>query len=242
MATNDYQQYAGGSGANVETQAGYLSDSTLASGSVTGILPSTRFNKICRQATMASAALGQIIANYGVSIYDDGNVSNFVTQLLAALTAAIGGTGLPTGSIIQFAGTTVPTNYLACPNNNISSVYPIGNLVNISTYPSLYAKIGTIWGGDGVTTFGLPYFPVGYVGVAGTPGSVTVGQVINHVHAPGAGSGFLVSGTGSNFSGTGSNSGAAYTGTPLDASSHTPSGGNSNLAAGTNLLFCVKYQ
>lgn len=198
-ATNDYQQYAGGSGANVETQAGYLSDSTLASGSVTGILPSTRFNKICRQATMASAALGQIIANYGVNIYDDGNVNNFVTQLIAALTAAIGvNSGVPVGMVTQFSGTSAPTNYLACPNNNIASAYPAGNLVNIASYPTLFSKIGTTWGGDGITTFGLPYFPAGYVGVAGTPGSVTVGQVINHVHAPGAGSGFLVSGTGSN--------------------------------------------
>jgi len=243
-ATNDYKQYAGGSGANAETQAGYLADTTLIDGSVTGILPSTRFNKICRQATMASAALGQIIANAGVNILDDGDVSNFAAQLLAALTAAIGGDNAsPVGTIIQFSGSSVPANYLACPNNNVSSAYPGGNLVSRTTYASLFAAIGTTWGaGDGSTTFGLPYFPTGYSATAGTPGSVTVGQVINHVHAPGVGSGFLVSGTGSNFSGTGSNSGAAYTGAPLDPSSHAASGGSANLAAGTNLLFCVKYR
>jgi len=86
MATNDYKQYAGSSGANVETQTAYASDATLANGITTGmILPSTLINKIWRQATMACAALGTIIASSGVNAIDDGNVTNFVAELLAAL-------------------------------------------------------------------------------------------------------------------------------------------------------------
>ena len=65
-ATNDYQQYAGGSGANVESQAGYLSDPTLLNGMLPGAVPSSRLNKIFRQATMAAAALGLMIKNNGM--------------------------------------------------------------------------------------------------------------------------------------------------------------------------------
>ena len=149
---------------------------------------------------------------------------------------------IPAGTIIQFSGTSAPACYLACPNNNTASAYPTGNLVSRTTYNLLFSAIGTTWGaGDGLTTFGLPWFVAGYAGVSGTPGTVTVGQVINHIHAPSSGE-FLVGPNPANiFSGTGSNGSVSYTGNPLDPISHNPSGGISNLAAGTNLLMCVKY-
>ena len=233
MAINDYQQYAGGSGANVESQAGYLSDSTLPIGSVTGVLPSTRFNKICRQATMASAALGKIIADFGVNVYDDGNISNFASQLLAALTAAIGGANAsPIGTIIQFAGASPPANYISCPTNNITRAYPDGNLVSRTVYASLFSVLGETWGaGDGSTTFGLPYFPSGYAPTAGDPGSVTVGQVISHHHT------YQIASSSQPQSGS---STECFTSNSTSVTGFT--GGSANLAAGTNLLFCVKYQ
>lgn len=54
---------------------------------------------------------------------------------------------VPTGTILPFAGTTVPTGFLLCN----------GALVSRTTYAALYAAIGTKWGkGDGKTTFKLP--------------------------------------------------------------------------------------
>ena len=54
---------------------------------------------------------------------------------------------VPTGTILPFAGTTVPTGFLLCN----------GALVSRTTYAALYAAIGTKWGsGDGSTTFKLP--------------------------------------------------------------------------------------
>ena len=109
--TNDYQQYSGGSGANVATQANYLIDPTLTNGMSSGVVPASRLNKILRQATMASAALGQIIANAGINILDDGSVSNFVTQLISALTLQTAKGGLLDTQYFTSSGTyTVATN------------------------------------------------------------------------------------------------------------------------------------
>lgn len=54
---------------------------------------------------------------------------------------------MPIGSVLDFAGSTVPSLFILCYGQNISRV----------TYASLFAVIGTTYGsGDGVTTFGLP--------------------------------------------------------------------------------------
>jgi len=54
---------------------------------------------------------------------------------------------LPSGLVMYFANTTAPTGWLQCD----------GSAVSRSTYSSLYAAIGTIYGaGDGTSTFNLP--------------------------------------------------------------------------------------
>lgn len=50
------------------------------------------------------------------------------------------------GQITLFAGSFPPANWKFCD----------GSLLNIQSYQALFALIGTIYGGDGVTTFGLP--------------------------------------------------------------------------------------
>ena len=57
------------------------------------------------------------------------------------------GSGVPVGTIIPFAGNSVPQGYLLCD----------GSAISRTTYASLFAVIGTIYGaGDGSTTFNLP--------------------------------------------------------------------------------------
>lgn len=57
------------------------------------------------------------------------------------------GTEAPAGQVIDFAGTSAPTGYLACD----------GSAVSRTTYAALFSAIGTTWGsGDGSTTFNLP--------------------------------------------------------------------------------------
>jgi microcystin-dependent protein len=53
----------------------------------------------------------------------------------------------PTGSVIAFAGSTAPTDWLLC----------YGQAVSRTTYATLFATISTTYGaGDGTTTFNLP--------------------------------------------------------------------------------------
>ncbi len=56
------------------------------------------------------------------------------------------GDAIMTGEIRLFAGSIVPGGFLAAD----------GSVIQISSAPSLYSVIGTVYGGDGVTTFGLP--------------------------------------------------------------------------------------
>jgi microcystin-dependent protein len=57
------------------------------------------------------------------------------------------GGGMPSGSLIAFAGSSAPGGYLLCD----------GSAVSRTTYDSLFAVIGEIYGsGDGSTTFNLP--------------------------------------------------------------------------------------
>lgn len=54
---------------------------------------------------------------------------------------------VPTGTILDFGGTSAPTGFLLCD----------GSAVNRTTYAALFAAISTTWGvGDGSTTFNLP--------------------------------------------------------------------------------------
>lgn len=54
---------------------------------------------------------------------------------------------LPTGTIIPFAGSDIPSGYLPCN----------GSAISRTTYADLFAVIGTTYGdGDGSTTFNLP--------------------------------------------------------------------------------------
>ena len=53
---------------------------------------------------------------------------------------------MPVGSIIDFAGSTAPVNWL----------FLDGTIYNISQYPLLGALLGSKYGGNGTTTFGVP--------------------------------------------------------------------------------------
>jgi len=57
--------------------------------------------------------------------------------------------GVPTGTMLDFGGSSAPTGYLLCDGSNVSR----------STQAALFAVLGTEFGaGDGSTTFGLPDF------------------------------------------------------------------------------------
>lgn len=75
--------------------------------------------------------------------------------------------GVPTGCLVPFAGTVIPSGYLLCN----------GAAVSRTTYAKLFSVIGTLWGeGDGETTFNLPDFSDRFI--EGTTDTANVGNYI----------------------------------------------------------------
>lgn len=71
---------------------------------------------------------------------------------------------IPSGTILDFAGTAAPTGFLPCD----------GSAVSRSTYSALFAALSTTWGaGDGSTTFNVPDLRGRAVIGAGTGGGLT---------------------------------------------------------------------
>jgi microcystin-dependent protein len=150
MPTNDYQTWACGVGANVEAQATYVSDPTRSGGEVSGKANSARSNKVWRQSSMWSVALGLFLNDQGQDALDDGTPSNLMAKFKLAVQSWINATAaLPPGAVMQYAGASAPSGWLLCQ----------GQAVSRSTFANLFTTVGTIYGaGDGTSTFNLPDF------------------------------------------------------------------------------------
>lgn len=177
------------------------------------------------QSDSAVNILGGTIANTNLTNCTGITATAGATDTGLATNQFATASGVPAGTIIQFAGTTAPAGYLACPL--------VPTTVSRTTYARLFAAIGTTWGaGDGSTTFGLPYFAQGLVGIQANNnvGSTTVGQNLAHTHDYTTRTGLAVQ--------SGSST-QCWVGT---ATAQTGSnGGPNNLAAGAYVMYCVKY-
>jgi microcystin-dependent protein len=88
--------------------------------------------------------------------------------VLGALEQA-GGWFVPTGTILDFAGTSAPTGFLGCD----------GAAVSRTTYAALFTAISTTWGvGDGATTFNLPNFQRRVAVGSGGSGTATLANTV----------------------------------------------------------------
>jgi len=101
-------------------------------------------DKAITNATLV--ATGVTAGTYGdaldipqITVDSKGRITNATTVTNPA--------GVPTGSVLPFAGGYAPAGYLLCQ----------GQAVSRTTYANLYAAIGTTYGaGDGSTTFNVP--------------------------------------------------------------------------------------
>lgn len=114
---------------------------------------------------LASAVPNPVTVPYGVA----GTVYTSTGPATPPVWSA--GSGVLTGSIFIWPSTVIPAGYIAAD----------GSIPLIATYPALAAVYGVSFGGDGVSTFGLPDFkgrtPVGLgTGDATTPSNWTLGQ------------------------------------------------------------------
>lgn len=94
------------------------------------------------KANVPYPAVGEIV--YDTS---DATFWGYTQSLSWAQLGSSGGSAMPAGSVIPFAGTSAPSGYLVAD----------GSAVSRTTYADLFAVIGTTFGaGDGSTTFNLP--------------------------------------------------------------------------------------
>jgi hypothetical protein len=151
--TVDYQPFANGGSANVETQAAYLADlanpSALQNGFQTGIAKSNQFNKVFRQQSVVTSGIANAIsqANGGTNVLDDGNVSNFSNIFLRATQNAnspwlssVAGTNTITAAVLPLA--IAPASYVAgqkwvikpvSTNTGAATLNITGNVGGVST-------------------------------------------------------------------------------------------------------------
>lgn len=107
MSTVDYLPNSTGGGALVMSQSDYIA--AAPTGVVPGIAASTFQNKTVRQSSMIAAAVANFIsATLGIDVLDDGNITNLIANLTAALELAASsgiavGMNAPTNLSIQAA-------------------------------------------------------------------------------------------------------------------------------------------
>lgn len=86
--TNDFVQWAGIDSANVLSPAAYASLAKRPIGFQAGITKSIELNTVLRQASFVASAIAQFMQEFGPGdVNDDGNISEFVGNLVGALGA-----------------------------------------------------------------------------------------------------------------------------------------------------------
>lgn len=131
-------------------------------------------------------------------------------------------TSVPTGSMLDFAGTAVPTGYLACD----------GSAISRTTYAALFTAISTTWGvGNGTTTFNIPDFSRRVAVGSGGSGTGTLGNAVGNTGGEEThtlSSGELAAHT---HDGSGMSAGSDGAHTHTVQSSATAGGGNTSINA-----------
>jgi len=113
------------------------------------------FSLIVGSGTLVSGSISSI--NWGGNSFylkteiDTTGGSNYqfmgTTQMLSVPYALNSNNGNPAGTIITYAGASIPAGFLLCD----------GSAVSRTTYSALFTALGIAWGqGDGSTTFNLP--------------------------------------------------------------------------------------
>jgi Long-tail fiber proximal subunit, C-terminal, trimerization domain/Putative tail fiber protein gp53-like, C-terminal len=87
---NDFLPFAVGSGANVEAQSTWVTDTVLQTGFQSGVANSAQANKVLRQASIIASMIAQfIVDNSGQPAIDNGTTATLETNFHAAITAIV---------------------------------------------------------------------------------------------------------------------------------------------------------
>lgn len=102
-----------------------------------------------------------------------------IASTMATIENNIGNGGVvPVGTVIMFAGTNTPTGYILC-DGTVYDVTVEGN----EKYQSLLGVLGSKYGGNGTSTFGVPNFIGRYPKASETAGTVGEAVVGQHTHS-----------------------------------------------------------
>ena len=113
---------------------------------VTGTLETTAALTVDAGGVTVTAG-GVTVAAGGASVTGNSTVTGNLTVTGTITTGGV--STVPSGALMDFAGSAAPTGWLLCD----------GSAVSRTTYAGLFSAIGTTWGtGDGSTTFNVPDF------------------------------------------------------------------------------------
>lgn len=97
---------------------------------------------VLKATAISAKSAATLVGTEEVLVNDAGTLKKTTTQAIANLAG-----GVPSGSVMDYAGATLPTDWLWCD----------GSVISRTTYANLFTAIGTTYGaGDGSTTFALP--------------------------------------------------------------------------------------
>jgi len=146
--SNDFKVFCSGTPgiADSLTPAAYAAlTSILANGFQTGVAESDQANTVWRQATMASAVLGELIARTGQNATDDSDFVTMATKLLNALSALLPKASAA-GDIKMSGSSAAPTGWLPCDGTSYLR----------TSYPALFTAIGVAFGSVDASHFNVP--------------------------------------------------------------------------------------
>lgn len=96
---------------------------------------------------LSTTSAGAITATKPASNVVQVGIARDASTLFVNIQAEIPGSFLPVGTMLDYAGGTVPPGYLICA----------GQAISRTTYAALFSAISTTWGiGDGSSTFNVP--------------------------------------------------------------------------------------
>lgn len=207
----------------------------------TGVSSLTPYAVICGGTTSTSQVQSiASVGSAGQALISNGPGALPTFQVLS-------NSAVPIGTIIDYAGTSAPTDYLVCD----------GTSYDTTTYATLFAAIGYTWGGSGAN-FNVPDLQRRTTIGSGGSGTATIGNAVGntggeethlqannevgpHVHAPLSGGNYRMAGSGVDFGSTGSAmSNAATTGdVQYTAGSQTAF---NVIQPSAVVLKCIRYQ
>lgn len=154
MATNDFQKFATGGGANVISQATYLALSALGTGFLSGLAVSAQLNKVWRQSSIISCMVAQFIVDQtGQNATDDGTTATLEANFKVAIAAtSIGLAGSFRNLNGSSAGSVVTASWTV---DEIIAETALGGLVYKGAGQSLSFN-GATTGAGGMDTGSVP--------------------------------------------------------------------------------------